>query len=577
MRTPLSVRTHVLGLIIVVVVPLLAFSAFLVIRSAEHEQEILGATVRDRARAVARSLEGELAGLRSQLFILANSTVVEPGNLGELRARANAVFGQRNLAFVLSGPDGKEILDTRLPPDAPLPDSPDKQSIHYVTDWGLPSVSDLTRSPKTHAPAVMIHVPVLRQGTVAYVASLDVMPALERVLEQQQLPPGWLGTILDRQGYTLARTLDAQQFIGRLGSPDFLTRVNDEQEGWLPFPSREGVPMYVAFSHVNPVGWVAVIGIPLEVLYTPVRTTTREMILLGIATLGLALGLASFIGRRIASPIAGLVRYAEIVGRGVPVRQYRTGLAETDAVASSLHRANENLHRTLVERELASAALIASEERKHLLHQAVLAQEAERTHIARELHDSLGQYLTALQLGLNAMGRCTGADTGSHDQMRKLRDLTAEIGREVNRIAWELRPTALDDLGLEKAIGQYLEEWAERSRLQFDVQVNLGGRRLPQTVETVLYRALQEAVTNVVRHAQAHRVGVILEATETQAQLIVEDDGIGFVVGDANGTGEGPLRLGLRGIRERLALVDGTLDVESSPGGGTTLFVRVPF
>ena len=97
------------------------------------------------------------------------------------------------------------------------------------------------------------------------------------------------------------------------------------------------------------------------------------------------------------------------------------------------------------------------------------------------------------------------------EELAKLRELTARIGGEVNRMAWELRPTALDDLGLEKAIAQYLEEWGERSQLQFDLQVSLGDRRLPQTVETTVYRALQETVTNVVRHASAGRVAVILE------------------------------------------------------------------
>jgi signal transduction histidine kinase len=143
-------------------------------------------------------------------------------------------------------------------------------------------------------------------------------------------------------------------------------------------------------------------------------------------------------------------------------------------------------------------------------------------------------------------------------------------------MAWELRPTALDDLGLETAITQYIEEWGERSRLHFDLQLSLGDRRLPQTVETTVYRALQEAVTNVVRHAGAANVAVILAATDEQLQLIVEDDGKGFRPDDTEGGAPGAQRLGLLGVRERLALVDGSLEVESSPGAGTTLFVRVP-
>jgi signal transduction histidine kinase len=576
LRPPFSVRTHVLGLILVILLPLLAFSAFLVLRSAEHEQQLLATTVQDRTRATARAFENELGNLRSQLFVIANANEPEPGNVAALYARANAALGQRGLALVLSEPDGKEVLDTRLPLGATPPDNPDLQAVRRVVESGQPYVSNLMTSPVTHAPAVMIHVPVMQKGKVAYVASLDVMPVLGQILARQQLPSDWLATLNDRRGYTIARTLDPGQYIGQRASPEFLRLEGGSDEGWFPIDSREGVALYVDFSHVKPVGWTMVVGIPVDVLYAPVRHSTHVLILVGAATLAVALLLALAIGHRIAHPITGLVKYAEMAGQGDPVAVRPTGLRETDAVACSLYRASESLHRSLAERAQVAADLNASEEHKQRLHHVVLAQETERKRIARELHDSLGQYLTALQLGLNAVGRHWTADADATAELAKLRDLTKEIGVEVNRMAWELRPTALDDLGLETAITQYLEEWGERSRLNFDLQVNLGDRRLPQTIETTVYRALQEAVTNVVRHANADRVAVVLEASAQQLQLIVEDNGKGFPSGETGTAAQGALRLGLLGIRERLALVNGSLEVESAPGVGTTLFVRVP-
>jgi signal transduction histidine kinase len=576
LRPPFSVRAHVFGLILVTLLPLLAFSAFLVIRSAEHEQEILASAVQDRTRAAARDIERELGNLRSQLFVVANAGEVQPGNFAALYARAIAVLGPRGMAVVLSQPDGKEVLDTRLPLDATLPDNPDTEAIRHVADSGVPYVSNLTVSPVTHAPDVMVNVPLMQQGKVAYVASLNVMPAIDAILARQQLPPSWIATISDRRGYTVARSREPDQFIGQPGRPDFLRRVRDVDEGWFPFLSREGIPLYIAFSRINPVGWSVVVGIPLDVLYAPVRHSTQILILVGVTTLAVALMLALLIGRRLACAITSLVKYAQMVGAGGPVGLRPTGVYETDAVASSLHRASENLRQSIAERSQAAADLLASEDRKHLLQQTVLVQEAERKRIARELHDSLGQYLTALQLGLSAIGRRFAADAGTTEALAKLRALTSEIGCEVNRMAWELRPTALDDLGLETAVTQYLEEWGERSRLHFDLQFNLGDQRLPQTVETTVYRALQEAVTNVVRHADAERVAVILETTGQQLQLIVEDDGRGFPSNETDSGEQRPLRLGLLGMRERLALVGGKLEIESSPGLGTTLFVRVP-
>jgi len=198
-------------------------------------------------------------------------------------------------------------------------------------------------------------------------------------------------------------------------------------------------------------------------------------------------------------------------------------------------------------------------------------QEAERRRIARELHDTLGQSLTLLQLGLDGLGRGMPDGQEMHGQLAALKELAKGVGSQVNRLAWEIRPTALDDLGLETAIRHLTEIWAERSKLPIGLHLRLNDRRLDPAVETTLYRVLQEALNNIVRHADATRVGVLLEANEKEVRMIVEDDGRGF-----DPDGEPGKRLGLLGMRERLSLVSGALEVESTPGGGCTLFVRVP-
>jgi light-regulated signal transduction histidine kinase (bacteriophytochrome) len=219
---------------------------------------------------------------------------------------------------------------------------------------------------------------------------------------------------------------------------------------------------------------------------------------------------------------------------------------------------------------------VVEDELSQVLRRTVLDQEAERQRIARELHDSLGQYLTVMRLDLESIGHDPGVSAATHDRVKKLKSLTADVGQEVNQLAWEIRPTALDDLGLQKAFQQFLEEWGERTLLKFDVHLALNDRRLPPTIETALYRVLQEAIRNVVSHAQASKVGVILEASATEVRLIVEDDGRGFVWDPQFGAAPASSRLGLLGIRERLALVGGLLEIETSPGSGTTLLIHVP-
>ena len=222
----------------------------------------------------------------------------------------------------------------------------------------------------------------------------------------------------------------------------------------------------------------------------------------------------------------------------------------------------------------------AEAERMELLRRLAQAQEEVQRRIARELHDQVGQTVTGLSLGLKGLER-TLVEEGQREQVRWLQQLAGEIGRDIHRAAADLRPTALDDLGLRKALQAYCSAWSERYGMVVDVQA-IGGwddERLPMEVETVLYRIVQEALTNVLKHADARNVSVVLERKDGVTRAIVEDDGRGFdletLPRDDTRDSQGG-HLGLLGIRERLSLVGGTLTVESAPGTGTTLFVQVP-
>ena len=208
------------------------------------------------------------------------------------------------------------------------------------------------------------------------------------------------------------------------------------------------------------------------------------------------------------------------------------------------------------------------QEREELLRRIVSSQEEERQRIARELHDELGQHLTALKVGLETL-------QPSGDGVGRMKEIVAQIDRSLDRLTLELRPPALDDLGLAGAIGSLVDEFTGASGIHIDVHSTDGDReRLPQTVETTLYRVLQEALTNVWKHSGAKSVSVILERQKDGVQMIVEDDGSGFETGDGPDGEKG--RFGLLGMRERISLIGGTFHIESQPGTGTTLYVRVP-
>ena len=204
------------------------------------------------------------------------------------------------------------------------------------------------------------------------------------------------------------------------------------------------------------------------------------------------------------------------------------------------------------------------------LRRVVAGQELERRRLARELHDETGQALTSILLGLKAL-----EEAQSEAQLRaagaELRELIVATLQDVRDLAVQLRPKALDDFGLVAAVERLARTISEATGIAVDVESRLGPERLPEEVETTLYRIVQEALTNVVKHAQAQNVTVLLIRREGSMTAVIEDDGRGFSPDEpADDDGHG-----LLGIRERVALLDGRLTIESAPGAGTTLVAEV--
>jgi signal transduction histidine kinase len=236
-----------------------------------------------------------------------------------------------------------------------------------------------------------------------------------------------------------------------------------------------------------------------------------------------------------------------------------------------LSRLNETLRAEIIGHRESEAARVL------LLRRLVTAQEEERRRISRELHDQMGQHLAALMFGLKTLSNAPGSHAPPHHSLQQLQELTEQLVEEAHHLASELRPAALDDLGLHTALSNYVERWSERGGVTADFHSHgLDRHRLPPQVETAVYRIVQEALTNVLKHARAGRVSVILEHRHDQLLTIVEDDGRGFdtqAVRSLPGEGHG---LGLLGMQERVALVGGNLNIESEPGAGTTLVIRIP-
>jgi PAS domain S-box-containing protein len=294
----------------------------------------------------------------------------------------------------------------------------------------------------------------------------------------------------------------------------------------------------------------------------------------------------------------GAVRWVENHARtecdaqGRPSRMIGTlaDITERKNAEEALRSAHAELESSVLERTQAllesNAQLVnevaerrAMEEQvRELFGQLVMAEEEERRRLARELHDSLGQHVTALTLGLDVVGADAELPGSLRHRLEQLKRAAAQLDRDIDRLVYQVRPTVLDDLGLDDALHEHARTWGEESGTVVDLHtVGLRGRRFPPALESTVYRMVQEALNNVRKHAFATRVAVIVELRGGELRAIVEDNGRGFETSTPqSASGKSGHRLGLRGMAERASLAGGRLEVETAPDRGTTVFLTIP-
>ncbi|MBW7884106.1 MAG: sensor histidine kinase, partial [Caldilineaceae bacterium] len=297
-----------------------------------------------------------------------------------------------------------------------------------------------------------------------------------------------------------------------------------------------------------------------------VAATTLRMLLITGFVAGLGVLAATFLTWLLTRPILDLVHTTEQVRQGnFAARAPRWTDDEIGELADAFNRMVRELARsrqTIQEKEAARSKLLSS---------LINAQEEERKRIARELHDGIGQALTSLLVNLKLIEQ---ADTLPRAQQiaSAMRAVTSETLEDARTLSRDLRPSALDDLGLVPALERYVAELASRyPKLELDLHATLS-ERLPSPVETSLYRIVQEALTNAARHGGATTIAVVLGERERSLQAIVEDNGHGFDVTAARRSGTS---VGLHNMAERAELLGGKLSIESNRNG-TTVYIEIP-
>jgi signal transduction histidine kinase len=247
--------------------------------------------------------------------------------------------------------------------------------------------------------------------------------------------------------------------------------------------------------------------------------------------------------------------------------------AKVEERTSQLTQMAGDLTQEVKERTAAEARI------REMLARLVEIQEDERYRIARNIHDELGQHLTALRINLRALAAKCESVPDVREQSIFVEQLAESLDSTVDTVTWELRPAALETLGLVNALEDLVKSWSARFRIPAEVTVVGGGTvAVPETAWIHVYRITQEALHNIYKHSQAARAGVIIDAGEDSFSLIIEDNGKGMDVDrPTNGNmGADQRCLGLISMRERAALIRGSLEIESTLGTGTTIFLKLP-
>ena len=697
-----TVRFWLNYLVLACLLPAAAVATFLIMRSYAQERASLERDIVATARALIQAVDAELAGAQSAIEVLALSAHLASGDLAKFHAQAQeAVRATHSNNIVLIDASGQQLVNTLKPFGEPLPPTGNPDQLRRVIEAGRPIISDLFLGGVLRAPVISIQAPVLLGGRPVYGLALVILPGrFAQFLRRQKIPSDWVVAILDSGGTTVARTVRADEFVGRKASHPLLHRLAQTSEGMFEGSTLEGTPVLSGFSRSETSGWAVVIGIPsmgATLQYSLAVNAAAALIVLVSGVL-----LARAISARIGRSIRSLTAPAIALGSTAPIVVPPVDIQEAQELGEALVLARDLITRRAAERDAAEAreralgeqfrvlfesaphgVLVADEdgrisllnaemekmfgysrtelaglcvdvllperfreqharfrkgfafapqsrpmgmgselfgrckvgsefpveialnpinaggktsimitvvdisvrklaeeklavataERDDLRRRVMQAQEEERVRLARELHDHTGQALTGAMLDLKGMDSFT--DEAGRERLRQVRSKMDDIGKTLHRVAWELRPAAINELGLTATLANYVSDWSAQIKISADFHCAVPELdRFSNEVRTTIYRVLQEALTNVAKHApKSTAVSVIIERVGASLRLMIEDDGGGFQDVGATETNGG---LGLLGMRERLGLIGGELEIETSNGTGTTIYARIP-
>ena len=400
----------------------------------------------------------------------------------------------------------------------------------------------------------------VRTGVLVLVHSFDI--------DVSSYPEATVLTVANAEGVVIARSVRAERWLGKSVYESELAQLaSSKGEGRLQARGVDGQLRQYGYTRIPGMGWHVFVGVPAGVAMAAVRTLLVRGLTAGVIVIVLVVLLALWLAATIERPLESLSTAAQRLAKeGYGVRVPGGGPHEVALLADAFNSMVDS-------RAEAERALVESRGQLQALSKRLLdVQEEERSRIAREVHDQLGQALTALKMDIGGLLRNTARAPGQESMARRVRTTLDEMLEAVQRISSELRPGTLDDFGLVAAIGSEVRAFEERTGIECELSVPEADPALDVETQTAVYRIVQEAMTNVARHSDATRVEIRIRQRGDELIVEVRDDGRGITRQEI----EGRQALGLAGMRERARLAGGQLDVEGVEGRGTIVSLRLP-
>ncbi|MGE5546153.1 MAG: ATP-binding protein [Solirubrobacterales bacterium] len=582
MRKGLPLRSWLLGLIVAAILPITLFASIVAEQLSTAQRNATMEQVRQRTEALNIAVERQMQASFAALTALAESNEAQHDDLAGLYAHAQRLLARQSIgtSIALSDRQGHILFVTRRRFGEKLADVGADDVAPEVFTTGKPQVSDLLWGTVTRDPLTIMHVPIMRAGSVVYDLRLGVRPAtLIEILAEQKLPPEWSTVIVDRKGNIIARSR-SPQFLGQSAAPPLLEALSHADSGFVDVVTKDGQPVKAAFQRVPLSGWAVAIGVPHAVLEAPGRRLRTIVALGGAGSLAIGAMVALIMARRFCHQMGEALDAAAALGRGQEPAPVRTGVRELAELGAALTEAHVLLRRR--GQEMLEA--------KHEAERANLSKSkflASASHDMRQPVQSMMMFTSVLEQQLAGQPAATVVRHLERAAM-SLKSLLDGL-LDVSRIDAGIIVPAVADA----PAGPLLEELASEYRLKArDKGLEL--KVVPTSVwlrtdPALLERILRNLIENAIKYTASGRVLVGCRRRGESAAIVIADTGVGipkdqqaaifeefYQLHNPERDRSQGLGLGLSIVQRLSRLLGHPIEVHSQPGRGSCFFVTVP-